>query len=136
MFDIPVSLGMLSSFILMVSFYFLKYFSFLFFTFFVNFGKYEWKVVSAIVGGYNDIEFNFLGYSWMFLNCVSTAAYVLYLRKYSIFLLHSFNHSLVDKSSHYNFFFLELLRLLVLQILIQFILTIYFPYRSFFFYHY
>ncbi len=28
----------------------------------------------------NDLEFTFVGYFWMFLNCISTAGYVLYMR--------------------------------------------------------
>jgi len=37
-------------------------------------------VFSALVGGLTDLQFSLRGYIWMFLNCASTAAYVLYLR--------------------------------------------------------
>ncbi|KAK9696069.1 GDP-mannose transporter into the lumen of the Golgi [Basidiobolus ranarum] len=55
MFRIPVTNWMLMSFILMI--------------------------LSSLVGGWNDIEFNLEGYFWMFVNCLSSALYVLYLRK-------------------------------------------------------
>eukprot|EP00128_Syssomonas_multiformis_P007338 Colp12_sorted_trinity150504_noHs@3736 len=38
-------------------------------------------VVGSIVSGYTDLSFNLVGYIWMTLNCVATAAYALYLRR-------------------------------------------------------
>jgi GDP-mannose transporter len=38
-------------------------------------------VVSSISAAVYDIEFNLEGYIWMALNCVFSAAYVLYMRK-------------------------------------------------------
>ncbi|KAK9768508.1 GDP-mannose transporter into the lumen of the Golgi [Basidiobolus ranarum] len=55
MFRIPVTSWMLVSFILMI--------------------------LSSLVGGWNDIEFNLEGYIWMFVNCLSSASYVLQIRK-------------------------------------------------------
>jgi GDP-mannose transporter len=37
-------------------------------------------VVGAALAGVNDLEFNFLGYVWMAINCAFTAGYVLYMR--------------------------------------------------------
>ncbi|ORX87636.1 GDP-mannose transporter into the lumen of the Golgi [Basidiobolus meristosporus CBS 931.73] len=55
MFRIPVTNWMLMSFALMI--------------------------LSSLVGGWNDIEFNLEGYIWMFINCISSALYVLQMRK-------------------------------------------------------
>ena len=44
----------------------------------VSFGL---MIVSSILGGYNDLTFNLPGYLWMLVNCVSSASYVLYMRK-------------------------------------------------------
>jgi len=35
----------------------------------------------AILAARNDLQFNLLGYGWMAANCLSTAGYVLYMRK-------------------------------------------------------
>ena len=37
-------------------------------------------VGSSIVGGYNDLNFNWIGYSWMLLNCISSAMYGIGMR--------------------------------------------------------
>lgn len=37
-------------------------------------------VIGAALAGANDLEFNFLGYVWMGINCLFTAGYVLYMR--------------------------------------------------------
>lgn len=34
-----------------------------------------------MIGGWADLTFNAVGYAWMFLNCVSSAGFVLYMRK-------------------------------------------------------
>lgn len=34
----------------------------------------------AILAGLNDLEFSYLGYFWMILNCMFSSAYLLYLR--------------------------------------------------------
>ena len=36
--------------------------------------------LGAILAGMNDLEFNLVGYFWMFINCLTTSAYVLYMR--------------------------------------------------------
>lgn len=45
-------------------------------------------LVGAILAGYNDMHFDFVGYCWMFLNCCSTTFYVNYAKyamdKYSM----------------------------------------------------
>ncbi|KAJ1930702.1 GDP-mannose transporter into the lumen of the Golgi [Tieghemiomyces parasiticus] len=38
-------------------------------------------VLSSIVGGWNDIQFNLLGYMWMAMNCFSSAFFVLHMRR-------------------------------------------------------
>ncbi|KAJ1973659.1 GDP-mannose transporter into the lumen of the Golgi [Dimargaris verticillata] len=38
-------------------------------------------VLSSIVGGWNDIQFNFVGYAWMAVNCFSSAFFVLHMRR-------------------------------------------------------
>ena len=38
-------------------------------------------VGSSLLGAYHDITFNVKGYSWMLLNCVMSAGYILYMRK-------------------------------------------------------
>jgi len=43
--------------------------------------SFSLMVLSAVIGGYTDIEFHLWGYIWTFLNCISTACYVLFLRK-------------------------------------------------------
>ncbi|KAI9298806.1 UDP-galactose transporter [Neoconidiobolus thromboides FSU 785] len=44
----------------------------------VSFGL---MVLSSIVGGWAELEFNAEGYFWMFLNCISSAVFVLFMRK-------------------------------------------------------
>jgi GDP-mannose transporter len=36
--------------------------------------------LGAVFAGFNDLEYNFVGYCWMAINCVFTAAYTLYMR--------------------------------------------------------
>jgi len=36
--------------------------------------------VGSLISGYNDLEFNVQGYAWILLNCLSGAAYVLYMK--------------------------------------------------------
>lgn len=38
-------------------------------------------VGSSLLGAYNDITFNLLGYTWMLLNCIMSAGYILYMRR-------------------------------------------------------
>ncbi|KAJ1990660.1 GDP-mannose transporter into the lumen of the Golgi [Dimargaris cristalligena] len=38
-------------------------------------------VLSSMVGGWNDLQFNFVGYAWMAANCCSSAFFVLHMRK-------------------------------------------------------
>lgn len=38
-------------------------------------------ILSSVLGGYNDLSFNLIGYCWMIVNCLSCAAYVLFMRK-------------------------------------------------------
>lgn len=38
-------------------------------------------IAGSVVGGYSDITFNLLGYVWLVLNCVFTAAYLLEMRR-------------------------------------------------------
>jgi GDP-mannose transporter len=38
-------------------------------------------VTGSIVGGFNDLKFNALGYTWMMLNSASSAAYLLYMKR-------------------------------------------------------
>jgi GDP-mannose transporter len=37
-------------------------------------------VVGSVVAGWTDLEFDFLGYQWMVLNAIMSAAYLLYLK--------------------------------------------------------
>jgi GDP-mannose transporter len=37
-------------------------------------------IASSILGGLSDLQFNLRGYFWMFSNCASSAAYILYMR--------------------------------------------------------
>lgn len=37
-------------------------------------------VVSSVVAGFNDLTFNLYGYTWALINCVSSTAYVLYMK--------------------------------------------------------
>jgi GDP-mannose transporter len=36
--------------------------------------------LGALLAGVNDLEFSFVGYFWMIMNCLSTSGYVLYMR--------------------------------------------------------
>lgn len=36
--------------------------------------------LGAVLAGMNDLEFNFVGYCWMAVNCLFTAGYTLYMR--------------------------------------------------------
>lgn len=38
-------------------------------------------VISSVVAGFNDLDYNALGYFWAALNAISTTSYVLYMRK-------------------------------------------------------
>ena len=38
-------------------------------------------VMGSVVGGFNDLKFNALGYTWMLLNSASSAAYLLYMKR-------------------------------------------------------
>ncbi|KAJ1961051.1 GDP-mannose transporter into the lumen of the Golgi, partial [Dispira parvispora] len=38
-------------------------------------------VLSSVVGGWNDIQFNTAGYFWMALNCFTSAFFVLHMRR-------------------------------------------------------
>lgn len=38
-------------------------------------------VSSSLLGAYNDITFNALGYFWMIMNCLVSAGYILYMRR-------------------------------------------------------
>jgi GDP-mannose transporter len=40
--------------------------------------------LGAVMAGANDLEFNLVGYLWIAINCVLTAAYVLYMRYASV----------------------------------------------------
>ncbi|PVV03291.1 hypothetical protein BB560_002240, partial [Smittium megazygosporum] len=44
----------------------------------VSFGL---MILSSLVGGINDISFNFYGYFWMGLNCFASASFVISMRK-------------------------------------------------------
>ena len=37
-------------------------------------------VAGAVLAGHEDLQFSFIGYFWMVLNCLFTASYVLYMR--------------------------------------------------------
>jgi GDP-mannose transporter len=37
-------------------------------------------VGSSIVGGYNDLNFNWIGYTWMLINCLSSAMFGIGMR--------------------------------------------------------
>jgi len=37
-------------------------------------------VMGSVIAGYNDLQFDFNGYMWMFINCGLTASYVLYMK--------------------------------------------------------
>ena len=39
-------------------------------------------VISSIMGGYTDIKFHPRGYAWMLVNCLCTAGYALFMKKY------------------------------------------------------
>lgn len=41
-------------------------------------------IIGAIFAGFNDLEFNMIGYFWMLINCISTSGYILYMRYASI----------------------------------------------------
>ncbi|EPZ32602.1 hypothetical protein ROZALSC1DRAFT_28138 [Rozella allomycis CSF55] len=43
--------------------------------------SFSLMVLSSIIGGYNDISFNARGFAWMMLNCLTSAGYVLYMKK-------------------------------------------------------
>lgn len=36
--------------------------------------------LGAVLAGFHDLEFSALGYFWMFMNCIFTSGYVLYMR--------------------------------------------------------
>lgn len=38
-------------------------------------------VGSSLLGAYHDITFNLIGYTWMLLNCLMSAGYILYMRR-------------------------------------------------------
>jgi GDP-mannose transporter len=40
--------------------------------------------IGAVMAGANDLQFSWIGYSWMIANCVATALYTLYMRFVSI----------------------------------------------------
>lgn len=40
--------------------------------------------IGAIMAGANDLQFTWVGYSWMLLNCIATAFYTLYMRFVSV----------------------------------------------------
>ena len=37
-------------------------------------------IASSILGGFSDLQFNLRGYLWMFSNCATSAAFILYMR--------------------------------------------------------
>ncbi|KAH3757062.1 GDP-mannose transporter [Pelomyxa schiedti] len=43
-------------------------------------GSLVLMVVSSVIAGLNDLEYNGWGYFWMTLNCISTSCYALYMR--------------------------------------------------------
>lgn len=40
--------------------------------------------VGAVMAGANDLQFSWIGYTWMIVNCVLTAVYTLYMRYVSV----------------------------------------------------
>jgi len=43
-------------------------------------GSLGLMVTGAVLSGLSDVSFNFAGYLWMFVNCLTTAGYLLYMR--------------------------------------------------------
>lgn len=67
-------------------------------------------VLGSVIGGFNDLKFNALGYFWMSLNSAASAAYLLYMKRTIKFV----NFADFDSSFYSNVLSLPILLVLSL----------------------